>query len=243
MASATKKNSPAVPDKMPVDTSTPVAKPKAKRIRTVAIAKKPLTEKQELLVMREATARLSILSEKNIKAALSVAAQTNPAVLSALTVCNAVAGVQEPKATPMPWRPLVDVFINNRYFAEEQARIGRHHDQAWITREFRTLTIGGCRQTGKSQLARDIVRDNPKARLVCAPYSTLIPKETDPVLLSRTIVDIDALTDPLLQDIEVLVIDHDGFPLNKRDPYQSLLNCLEEDANQFPAGLQVIRIL
>lgn len=222
----------------------PVAKKPTTRKPT---AKKPvakLVESQESVQVRELTSKLAALDKESVTKILNNASNTSQTVFDVVLDIADNSTPTAPKPALMPWRALVNTFIDNRHFAEEVAARSLMRCQSLITKEFRTLIIGGCRQTGKTQLARSLVLGNPKARLINAPYPNLVPKENQPLVRERTIDDINALCgDSLHKDVELLVINQDGFSFEKRNPYMELLNCLEDAPNEFPPAMQVIWII
>lgn len=222
---------------------TVVKKPTARKPAAKKTAAK-LVESQESVQVRELTSKLAALDKESVTKILNNASNTSQTVFDVVMDIADNSTPTVPKPELMPWRPLVDVFISNRHFAEERAKESLARCQSFITKEFRTLIIGGCRQTGKTQLAHDIVRENPKARLINAPYKSIVPIVTEQVLKERTISDIDDLRNfTINKDIELLVINQDGFSFEKRNPYMELLNCLEDSSNEFPPNMQVIWIL
>lgn len=221
----------------------PVAKkPTARKPAAKKTAAK-LVESQESVQIRELTSKLAALDKESVTKILNNASNTSQTVFDVVMDIADNSTPTVPKPELMPWRPLVDVFISNRHFAEEMALHARVRSQALITKEFRTLVLGGCRQTGKTQLARDIVRGNPKARLINAVYATMVPKEVDNTVAMRTINDVSHLGHVKNKDTELLVINQDGFPLDRNNPYQGLLDYLDSDPSEFPPNMQVIWIL
>ena len=137
----------------------------------------------------------------------------------------------------MPWLELIDAFVDTlpeRMRRKDQLKM---KDPLQELYEFRTLVIGGHRQSGKTEAGRQLILKNKKARLWnannCSPNS-----EQDKTILKRTISGLD--TD-ILKNLEILVINQDGFKRN--NPMDEVKYIFENEPHLFHPNFSVIHIL
>lgn len=135
----------------------------------------------------------------------------------------------------MPWSELIAAFIDSlpdRKRMEEQCK---HKDNLLTFSEFRLLTIGGHRQSGKTESARQLVLSNKKARLINAHADYV---EENKTVLKRTIKGLNALT---LKDVEILVINQDGWV--RDTPLEEVTYLFDHSPEMFHPNFSVIILL
>ncbi len=143
-----------------------------------------------------------------------------------------------PVSAPMPYAQLIEAFLGNLDCRMKQSKISLNNKNPLLDlREFRTLTIGGPRQTGKTGSGKDVVLSNKKARLINAHH---FDKERNKTIKKRTIEGFDELS---VRDVEILVINQDSYPTQCNDPYASLEDVYEHHPEWFHPNFSVIRIL
>lgn len=144
----------------------------------------------------------------------------------------------------MPWELLIKAFMLDLPNRMRRIEIAQMSDKPLMAlREFRVLTMGGLRQSGKTQTAFQVVRENIQSRLIgtrCGGFPSL--PQNDEVLLSRLLEE-HQLDQMHLAGVKLLVIDHDGRRDPNDDPYAELEKVYSEHSEWFDPDFSVIRIL
>lgn len=137
----------------------------------------------------------------------------------------------------MPWSELINAFVDALPERMRRKDALQMKDPLQELYEFRTLVIGGHRQSGKTEAGRQFVLKNKKARVWNAnnrdPNS-----EQNKTILKRTI---DGLTPDGLKNLEILVINQDGFKRNT--PMDEVKHLFESEPHLFHPNFSVIHIL
>jgi predicted AAA+ superfamily ATPase len=146
----------------------------------------------------------------------------------------------------MPWDDLVWVFLR-----EAKTRVKQIEEQLITNplmqlREFRVLTIGGPRQTGKSTLAQQTVRQRDNARLMIntgvGGHGVAHLKLDERVETRR--LEPHQLVQSKLKDVVTLVIDNEGRnAYTSSSPYYLIERVYEQHPEWFHPEFSVVNIL
>lgn len=144
----------------------------------------------------------------------------------------------------MPWAELIQAFMLDLPNRMRRMEIAQMSDKPLMAlREFRVLTMGGLRQSGKTQTAFQVVRENIQSRLIGTRRGGFpsLP-QNDEVLRSRLLEE-HQLDQMHLAGVKLLVIDHDGRQDPNDDPYAVLEEVYRTHPDWFDPDFSVIRFL
>jgi hypothetical protein len=149
-----------------------------------------------------------------------------------------------PVSKQMPWTELIEAFVANlpiRSWAEEMT--GGGVSRAKLFKEYRTLTIGGYRQCGKTSTAFKMVRDNPDARLMGTYLKGFPSLAGDDVVVRSRIINIQDISAEHLFGVKLLFIDTGGYKSRMDDPYTDMSLIYDQYPSWFDPEFSVIHIL
>lgn len=142
----------------------------------------------------------------------------------------------------MPWDDLIDAFLEDAPTRNKQiARSGFKRGLVEL-REFRVLTIGGPRQTGKSKAGARIVQEHPEAYMLGGWTHSDQGKFRQIKIPAEKSLELHELKPAKLADVKILVIEND-FSERSLNYYKALEQVYAQRPEWFHPEFSVIRIL
>lgn len=145
----------------------------------------------------------------------------------------------------MPWDDLIWVFLREAKTRIAQIKQSLITEPVSQLREYRVLTLGGPRQTGKSVVGQQAVKQREWARLIVrtAPGGEGVAYLNLHEKVEARRLELHQLVQSKLEGVTVLVIDNNGYPVDTASPYHAVEKLYHQHPEWFHPEFSIIHIL